>query len=1684
MRTLARFAQFVIGMCLMGIVLLSLPAYAQLGQTVTNIAELSYDSPEGPVTVQTLPAAFMVEAVRTPSTIEFFRYAPSAPDVFQARIQNAEFSPSGDIAGPYVSVGAPTTAGGQTLDFSGDVPLVSADRYYAGELMVVRVTDQGQNGNAEAIETVTITVISSTGDSIILRLFESGPDTGEFYAYLPSTSANSAQNDGVITVRNSASLTATYTDPFDSTEVSVDTALVDPFGLVFDSLTGDLVDGVRVTLVDASTGLPAQVFGIDGFSAYPSTVESGGTVSDESGMVYNLDPGQYLFPLVAPGNYRVLVEPPEVYLFPSVAETFDGLENGPFTILEGSFGFNFTVEASGPVTFDVPLDSSAELLVSKSASTGAAAIGDLVTYTVTVENRDVTTARVRLEDFLPLGFRYAPGSARMGGNQMDEPDISANGRRLQFEAGLLAPGESIQINYVASITAGARLGQAINQARAIDGDGEIVSNTAESALFVQEELLRSRLTIVGRVAEAGCAADDDWARELEDGVGVAGVRIYMEDGSYVLSDENGLYHFEDVQPGTHVVQIDTETLPQGYEPMVCEENTRYAGRATSKFVDSPGGVVWRANFFLQRTGEVAEEEKIEITDGSKEYLKFDQAWLDAADAGSHWVYPAPEETPATKAINIGIQHAPDERLELYLNGAPVPTGNFRGRDTSDDGQVTLSRFHSVDILDGENRFEARILDSEGQLIRSLDETIWYVDEALGVTRVADLSNPVADGRTVPTIALRVEDEAGRAVHPGRIIDVDVEAPYQLYSVQRLEESAAVTRSVAGETAVMVGPDGIAYVQLQPTIRTGRATIRVKLDDGREEEITVYLEPAEREWIVVGLAEGTIGLDGLSGSGAGVRFGEGGEDLFTDGRIAFYAKGMIKGDWLMTLAVDTDKEKSETDGDFRSEIDPNAYYTLYGDRSLQEYDAESRFPVYLKLEKRQFQFLFGDYTTGFNETVLGRYSRRLSGVRMVFEGEDFRFIGFGADTNQSFKRDEIAADGTSGPYRLSSAPLLRQSETISVETRDRFRPDSVVSVRNLVRYIDYDIDYQTGELVFRAPVDVTDASLNPNVIVAEYEVSDNAVRDITAGLRMSGDFLDDRVEVGATVISEAGGPGGPTAESNLVGVDATLALGDRSEIRAEFARSESALEDGKVSGKALLVEGIHQSDGLSLSAYYREDEEGFGLGQQAGTAIGVRRYGATASVALSETDDLETGLRTIRTATFDAYREQNLASGDVRGVAQGLVRQDNQLMGIEGGFRIVEEDLSSGVSRQSILATVGATRTFVDQAMVISLVHEQPLSGENGSSLFPQRTVFGVDKRLTDWATLNARHEIIDGDNSSGQNSTLGVIVRPWTGAEARIETDMITSDAGQRIGATVGLDQRFQISETWSMSAGMARRARIDGSDTVIDPIADPTVSPLAVASTSNLTGSEGFTSAYAGLGYQGPARVASSRVEYRDTTASQRYAGIFSMAQEVDASVSIAGAARFEYDDQKGGYDTRSTEVRVGMARRPRGEGLIVLDRLDFRQEDIVGQSSTWKLINNLAMNGMASDATQWSTYWGVKYARASAGDQTFDAWTQLLGGQIRHDISPRWDLGLTAQVLWSMDDNNYQYAYGPIVGFRPHENVWLSVGYNVEGFVDEDFGLAEYTRQGPFLKLRIKFDQDTLRGFLRQISPDGDLN
>ena len=258
-----------------------------------------------------------------------------------------------------------------------------------------------------------------------------------------------------------------------------------------------------------------------------------------------------------------------------------------------------------------PLQTHTVIRLTQAVSKDIVEIGDFLQYTLVVSNiHDAPAINVRIRDVLPPGLRYRAGSLRVGDATQpgdpdvtpaslqrgfkvaatsvakvsgrmavaDDPIVSADGGTFQFPVGNLAAGASASATFIAEVgAAAAGQPQLLNYAIAT-ANGALSSNETDTVVRMQESLNVTRVTIIGRVMEdATCDTAPDKRK------GVARVRLLLEDGTYVTSDENGAYHFEGVRPGTHVVQMDLASIPQDLEAAPCIRNTRFAGRAWSQF---------------------------------------------------------------------------------------------------------------------------------------------------------------------------------------------------------------------------------------------------------------------------------------------------------------------------------------------------------------------------------------------------------------------------------------------------------------------------------------------------------------------------------------------------------------------------------------------------------------------------------------------------------------------------------------------------------------------------------------------------------------------------------------------------------------------------------------------------------------------------------------------------------------------------------------------------------------------------------------------------------------------------------------------------------------------------------------------------------------------------------------------
>lgn len=1635
----------------MGMAAATTPVAAQTPARISNTATMAYDGPDGRVELSSNTVTFDVAARAKRPTQLRFHLVPVGYSMEGAKCETSPtlaFTPAKVDAADFVR--APVA---EVLD--------------PHEPVIIELDNQGGNRDPNVRETSWINA-GNQHFSMKIPLLETAEDSGVFAGGFPAAGEDPSLDPCDPTVERGAKLFVSFEED-DYSFASQFTMLIDPMGYVFDSETGALVDGAIVTLLDENDQ-PAKVFGDDGVSAYPSTVISGGAVTDASGRVYDFAQGNYRFPLTYPGRYHLKVEPPAHYVAPTtkdraMLEKLRDPKGQHFILNEASFAGVFTLSEPDPFIADIPIDRIGEtkLLVSKTASVREASPGDFIQYRVTVQNRsDIAVGGVHLTDILPEALRYEGGSTRGA----SEPVIATDGRTMDFTVPTIAPRGTAEVRYTVSIKPGAPTGEAINRVL-VSGSAGATSNEAAAAVRIRSLLYTDGFTVIGRVTEGGCNDPSEKRR------GIPGIRLMLEDGTFVVTDKDGLYHIEGIRPGRHVVQLDAASVPATHEPVLCDVDTRQAASAVSRFVESDGGLLKRVDFQLRPTGRAAAAAKADLPVASAAaQAAGDRDWFVGQTPGVEMLFPEVDHNPRAPALRVVIKHRPGQRVALSVNGKIADALAFDGTDTQ--GEVSISRWTGMSIGEGDNALEARVLNADGSIAEVLRRTVHSSSIAASVEFAPQASRLIADGLTRPLIAVRLTDRAGKPVRDGTVVPFAVNQPYTAALDAELDQARQLQGNGRGATtARVIGDEGLAYIALQPTTQAGAVHATVALTDGkvsRSVDVRAWLTGAAKDWTIVGFGSGTIGHETLRKNMAGLPLFKRNK-VVTDGQLSFYAKGRIQGSWLMTIAYDSDRKIDRTRG-LMGTIDPDRYYTVYGDGSQQGYDAATARKLYLRLERREFYALFGDFETGLTQTQLMRYSRTLNGVKAEYSGKTVSFNGFAAKTDELYARDEIQGNGLSGPYRLSGRDIVPNSDKLRIEVRDRLRPELVVTSTAMTRHIDYDIDPSAGTIRFREPVLGRDGANNPVFIVVDYETY-GSVNKLTAGGRGAVKLADGKVEVGASLIRDE-----TAGNATVAGVDLRARPDQTTEVRAEFAAGG---RQGLSDGKAWLAEVEHHGAAIDVLAYARQQDDAFGIGQQNIVEGGTRKIGFDGRVRLSDR----------LSVTGAAWHQDQLSGSGSRTAGEARLELQRATGTVFVGGQFAFDRGVDGNDRNSKLITLGGTQALLGGKLTLTGQTQIAPGGDKDSVDFPARHQLTASYRIAADVRLIAGYEIAQGSEYTTHTARVGFDVSPWTGAKlSSTINQQAIGENGSRTFAQYGLIQSLPLSKNWTVDA------TLDASTTVRGAIpAGGVVQPFqtsASGSIGNLYGNDGdYTAVTLGADYRADKWSWNGRVEYRRSDASNRFGITTSLLRSLGDGQTLASGLKYYTIHQRDGSTAKSLTADIALALRPLDSRWSVLERFQLRNEradrgigggNVLGvpagnglAQTTLRAINNLAINyrsGAEGDGhgLEATVYYGAKWVRGSFGADDFEGFIDVTGFDLRQDLGKHFDIGVQGSVQHAWSRKSFAFSGGPSVGVSPATNLWISAGYNVAGYRDRDFEDDRYTRSGPYITMRLKFDRSSI--------------
>ncbi|WP_324260176.1 hypothetical protein U4960_08245 [Altererythrobacter sp. H2] len=1581
----------------------------------------------------------------------------------------------------------------------GAVSVEATQQLRAGEVLIVRFDAAIANRDPAAVDQVSVIITTTRGDREVLSVFETGVNSGVFTGAIRTRSIPPGfqQGDCILSVVNGEPITISVAHDENSAPVSttVVSVLADPFGFVFDSEDGSLVSGARVSLVDAATGAPAQVFAEDGLTPWPSTVFSGQPITDGSGTVHPMSPGEYRFPLAPFGNYRVIVEPPAPYSAPSVATraelaTLSRPDGSAFVISDSSYGAPFPLLTIEPVRIDIPVDRpGVAVSLSKSASRTRAQPGDAVFYTVTVRNADSQRAKrnITLTDTPSPWLRLRPDSIRIdGADAGNAVTISPDGRQMTFAIPAIAPGASTRLTYAMVVRADAPAGQALNRVEAVDPRGN--RSVAEVGVRIDRDTIASRMTVIGRVTAGSCSV-------TEGRIGIPGVRVMLEDGSFAITDRDGRYHFEGVVPGTHVVQVQRQTLPEGGRFIDCDRSTRSAGSAISRFVIGQGGSLVVADFAAEvpgwaprapagpaETPTQAEAETDAPLDGSsarsnQEAAGSETDWLELGDGPAEFLFPELDHNPRAPSVRVVVRHEVNQKVELTVDGKPVDPVAFEGVKAAKRKTHAVSIWRGVALQEATTRLRAIVRNADGQVHADLSREVAFVSSPWRAELLADRSQLVADGKSRPVAAVRLTDRKGRPIRAGMSGNVSVSEPYQSAAMlDQLQLRQLTGQGSASSSWTVEGDDGVALIELAPTMVSGPLQLGFSFADrdaARIQNIDTWVVPGDLDWTLVGLAEGSVGAKTVADNME--RTGRFDSDLGDEARVAFYAKGRILGRFLVTMAYDSAKQRD--DQQLLGGIDPNAYYTVFADGSDRRFDAASQEKLYIRIESSTFYALYGDFVTGFDQTILARYQRTATGVKAEGLFGNLHAQAFAAETASRYRRDEIQGSGLTGPYRLNDRNILANSEKIAIEVRDRFRPELIVSRRELTRFLDYDVDLLSGTVTFREPVLSRDFDLNPQFIVIDYEVLDGlGARTWNGGVRADYTFADGSVRLGATALTDRG----EGARTELGAIDLRARIGHTTEVRAEMGMSRR--EGGNATG--WLVEAEHRTGSIDLLAYARSVDQDYGTGQQNGAELGRRKIGVDARFAASEQLSF----------VASAWHDQSLSdAGERQAVQLGAAWRtgntdariavahfaDSRPDGTKGDSTVIE----AGVTQRLLgnrLELGASTSVAIDKAEAVDL---------------PARHRLRARYAMTDWLRLVGNYEVADGENLDARTFNGGVELSPWRGSRMLATLGQQDVDElGKRSYAAFGLAQNFQVTSSLTLDATVDGNRALAGADPF-----DLVNSEHPAASGGHLGESgqlfEDFTAVTLGAGWRKDQWAATIRAEYRDGELADRKGVTFGVIRQLGEGIVVGSGATWTRALSDTAAETEVFDAAMSMAYRPDESPFAALAKLEFRSDRVAGavagetgpagrtalavtgDAKAQRLIASLSTNwsprgmddGEQVRRTEIGLFLGARYNVDKFEGFDLGSTTVLGGLDARIGLGERVEIGGSATVRANLDEGTTSFAIGPQIGFRPAKDTLVTVGYNVTGFRDPDFSAARSTDKGLFASVRVKFDADS---------------
>jgi uncharacterized repeat protein (TIGR01451 family) len=1482
------------------------------------------------------------------------------------------------------------------------------------------------------------------------------------------------------------------------------TILIDPAGVVFDSRTNAAIAGATVQLIDVTGGgnggrpnSPASVLQFDGTTPAPSSVITSAN-------------GRFQFPQVLPSTYKISVTPPATYKVPSTvppAQLPAGRHIDPSASYNGSF---VITSSTSTVNFDVPADAAATttLFIQKNVDHATVEQGDFINYTVEIKNLLSTAMpQVQVVDTLPPGFAYQLKTARLNGVAISDP-AGGKGPALTFSIGDLDPSADVKLTYRVYVGPGSGTGNAIN--RAIASSGSSHSNVASARVVVQAGLFSDTGFIVGKVFQ-DCNGNHI---QDKDEAGVPGVRLYLEDGTFAITDEKGKYSIYGVSGHTHILKVDTYTLPAGSQ--LTPVSSRNAGDGGSRFIDLKFGEMQKADFALSNCSlatllDIRELRKkvpinSELARAVKAQFNTETPEKSAAEikglAATGYI-----GNTAGLASTLSGERTPGLQLISTQPAVKIVQPVIAARAiNSPAGFVSLNnRLGFVDLRDHDvlpfaqtnvrvkgrmgNNFKVLVNGNElsskqvGTKTTVADQQleIW---EFIGVnlnpgpnkievsqfdlwgnnrgSEFVEVIAPSKLGKLKIELSNNVSPADGRTpvkvtvkLSDSSDVPVTVRTPLTLEATKGEWQVTDLDPKEPG-TQVFIEGSRAEYL-LAPPMEPGDGVIRVS-SGGVSEEAKVEYIPELRPMMAAGIVEYQVNFGGASHNSIQPSLNDGFEhqlQLFS----ASTSSGSVGAGGHAALLL-KGKIKGETLLTMAYDSDK-----VSGQRLFRDIQPDQYYPVYGDSSIRGYDaqstskaYIRIDH--GRTYVLYGDYLTSEPGISNTLSNYSRSMTG----VKEHVENSRVSLTGFASydtlkqivqelPANGTSGPFMLSNPN-GVENSEKVeviaRDRNQPSVIIDIRQLSRFTDYEFEPFTGQL-------LLKAPLPTLDFNLNPMSLR-ITYEVEQGGERFWIGGGTGQVKLNNTVSVGGtfvdnsdPSDPNKLFAVNTGVKLQEKSTLTAELAGTQHELLG---TGLGYRLEMQHDGDRLKSKAYFARTEANF----DNPTSIinkGRGESGVKSTLALNSTTRLQSEF--IRT-------EDVTSGGKTQGSEIAVQKSFPGNIQTSIGFRHAESS-ALPAAPSAIGTTPNTINTVLDKfSMPVPHVNRLTATGEyeqDVSSIDKRVLAVGGDYQFSSKGKLFFRQELISslGDiyslnNSQRRNTTqIGIDTNYYRNAHVFSEYRIRDLSNGREAEAAIGLRNNWNLAEGLTANTGVESIRTLNGT----------TNNSLALTGALDYTAHENWKG--------------SARMEWRGSTTANSILNTVGFAARLTDSWTFLSRNVLSTTTTKGstGGARLQDRMQFGFALRDSEQNrwnALSLFEVKADHDDSQPATPTHSTVGifSVAANYQVAAPLTFSGRYAAKWNIANESILSSSATTQLVGGRVTYDLGKKMDVGIATSTTYSLGFAARQYGMGFETGYKVVQNLWISTGYNLVGFRNPDLTGEDITRRGAFIRLRFKFDENIL--------------